>query len=312
MFPVLLTIDKISISSFGVFLALGLFIGLFLIWRLARAWDLHEERVLDLTFISFMGGLIGARLYFCLENIELFLTKPLTILLFNKVPGFSFWGAIIGSSLTLLFFAKRMKLNFWMVADIASVGFIGGLVLTNLGCFLGGCDVGIVSKLFLAVNMVGEVGRRFPVQILEALLFLIILKHLWVQTTHFHQPGKILSLALIYTGLIKLLMEPFKVNHDEGVYLSGGLIILGINILYKITKRNLILDLKSFGRFLIGLFTSSDTRKHTLASLNKYLYNQKTSVSWGFRNLKKSFSLKKVLRRLNVRFSHKNDKLYQK
>lgn len=296
MFPVLFSIGKISISSYGIFLVLAFFLGLFLIWRLARAWDLNEEKILDLTILSFFGGLIGARTYFVIEHFSLFREHLLSIIVFNRIPGFSFWGALLGSLLTLYYFAKRSRVDFWMVADIVSVGFIGGLVLSNLGCFLGGCSVGISSKMFLAVNMVGEVGKRFPVQILEATIFALVLKRLWAQTTHFHERGRIFSSALIYIGAIKLLMEPLKANHNEGIYFSGFLIILGINLFYKISKRNFILDIKSLLKYLASLFSSNQSRKKTLAVILKYCYNQKTSISWGFRNLKKN------LRRLNVRF----------
>ena len=305
MFPVLFTIGKIPVSSYGLFLSLSFFFGLFLIWRLARAWDLNEEKILDLTILSFFGGLIGARIYFVALHFSLFSQHPLSIIIFNRIPGFSFWGALLGSAITLYYFSKKQKIDFWMIADIASVGFIGGLILSNLGCFLGGCSVGIVSKLFLAVNMVGEVGKRFPVQILESFLFAFALRRLWSHSTHFHERGRILSSALIYIGVIKLLTESLKANHNEGVYFSGVLIILGIYIFYRNSKRNLTQDLQNFVKYLISLFTSAQTRKRTLALIIKYCYNQKTSISWGFRNWQ--VSLKKNLRRLNVRFSYKNN-----
>lgn len=311
MFPILLTIGRISISSYGVFLALAFLLSLFLIWRLSRAWDLNEEKVLDLTILTFFGGLIGARIYFVLNHPGAF-SNFLNILLFNKVPGFSFWGSFLGAWLTLYFFSKRQRFDFWMAADIASVGFIGGLILSNIGCFLGGCNVGIPSKLFLAVNMVGEIGKRIPVQAMEALLLFLVLRNLWVQTTHFHQRGKILALSLIYIGIIKLLMEPLKASHDEGIYLSAALVILGVNIFYKISKRRLVLDAKELLKYMLSLFNSPESRKQAMAAAYKYWYNQKTQLFWGLRNLKRAFSLKKNLRRINVRISYKNNKLYQK
>ena len=72
MFPVLFSIGKITVSSFGVFLTLGFLFGVFLVWRLTRAWELNEEKILDLTMLTFIGGLIGARIYFLMENWQLF------------------------------------------------------------------------------------------------------------------------------------------------------------------------------------------------------------------------------------------------
>lgn len=302
MFPVLFSIGKISISSFGVFLASGFLLGLFLIWRLARAWDLDEEKILDLTILTLLGGLVGARIYFCIEHWQFFLSNPFLSLLFYKAPGFSFWGGLLGGSLTLYFLTRRKKQDFWMISDIAAIGLLCGLIFANLGCFFGSCNIGIQSN-FLAFNMIGAIGNRFPTQILEAILLLILLFNLWKKSIHFHPRGEILSLALIYIGVIKLAVEPLKASHID-LFLSVILMALGINIFYKVTKRSPKADFKNFSLFLYKLLTSSLTRKLAMDRLKKYWYNQKTSLSWKWRNFRKN------LRRLNVRISYQNNRVH--
>ncbi len=303
MFPVLFSIGNISISSFGVFLALGFLFGVFLVWRLSRAWDLDEEKILDLTLLTFLGGFLGARAYFVLENFQFFIQSPLKIIIFTHFPGFSFWGGFLGGWLSLFYFTRRLRLDFWQIADIASVGFLGGLIFSNIGCLLGGCSIGIASKLFFAVPQVGVIGKRLPISGFEALLLIFVLFIIWSRATKFHLRGKIVSLSLIYIGIVKLLMEPFKQKHDLGYVFSTVLIILGLTILYRITKRNFLLDLKNLSLFPLNFFTDPRLRKIVIDRLNKTWYNQKTSFSWKFRNIKK------IARRLNVRFSYKNNRI---
>ena len=119
MLPVLFSLNKVSLSSFGVFTTLGFLVGVFLVWRLSRAWDLDEERILDLTLLTFLGGLFGARLYFVLEHLSVFALNFLRIILINKYPGFSFWGAILGGWLTLFYLCRSKKMDFWLISDIA-------------------------------------------------------------------------------------------------------------------------------------------------------------------------------------------------
>ena len=105
MFPTLLTIGSFSLSSFGVFLALAFLFGVFLIWRLSRAWDLDEEKILDLMLLTFLGGLVGARLFFGLINIlavkwgynevKIFLIW-FDILAYLFFVGLAIWGIIAG------------------------------------------------------------------------------------------------------------------------------------------------------------------------------------------------------------------------
>lgn len=296
MFPVLFSIGSWSVSSFGIFLALGFLLGLFLIWRLTRAWDLDEEKILDLILITFIGGILFARVFFALENWQYFAPSPLNIVKFSKFPGFSFWGGFLGGWLTLYIFARRKRLDFWQLADIAFVGLLGGLILAQLGCFLGGCSIGAPSKAFFAVNMVGFIGKRWPVQVVEALLLSIGLLKIWSQATHFHQRGKIVGMGLILVGTIKLILEPLKQNHSDAIF-PLFFILLGLVIIYKITRQNPITQVKGLTVFLGSLFTDSKARKKIIQNLGKYCYNQKASFGWKLRNLKK------LLRRSNVKFS---------
>lgn len=296
MFPVLLTVGSISVSSFGVFLALGFLFGIFLIWRLTRAWDLDEEKILDLVLLTFIGGMFASRVYFAVENWQYFTASPFNLFLITKVPGFSFWGGFLGGWLTLYIFAKRKHLDFWQLADIAFVGFLGGLTLAEFGCFLGGCGIGVPSKAFFAVTMVGFVGKRWPVQAIEAFLLSVSLVKIWSQATHFHQRGKIVGMGLVLVGAIKLILEPLKQNHSEMAF-PLFFILLGSVILYRVTKQNPISQLKGSAAYLIQCITDPKVRKAAIQSLSKFWYNQKASIGWKVRNLKK------LLRRLNVKFS---------
>ncbi|MBI2040223.1 prolipoprotein diacylglyceryl transferase [Candidatus Microgenomates bacterium] len=305
MFPVLFSVGKFGVSSFGLFLGLAFLFGVFLIWRLSRAWDLDEEKILDLTLLTFGGGLIGARIYFGIEHFDIFSSNPLRLILVNKFPGFSFWGAFLGGWLSLYFFAKRKRIDFWQVADVASVGFLGSLILADIGCLLGGCSIGIVSN-FLAVPMVGVIGKRFPVQALEAILFLISLKIIWWQATHFHFRGKIVILTLILVGLIKFFTEPLRAIHSGGYIFSLTLVILGVSIFYKLHsgKRTPLSDFHSFISLLRSFLTDGGARKIMVDHLKRNWYNQKTSLYWKLK------SVTKILRRFRVRFSHKQSKVY--
>lgn len=296
MFPVLFSIGKFAVSSYGVFLALGFLLGIFLVWRLGRAWDLDEEKTLDLTLLTFLGGLIGARAYFILDHLQEFANSLQDIVLINKAPGLSFWGGVLGGWLTLFFLAKRFRMNFWQLADIASVGLLGGLIMSDLGCFFGGCSVGAPSKYFFAVTMVGSIGRRWPIQVAEALLLTLSLLKIWSMATHFHQRGKIASLSFILIGIIKLILEPFRRDHS-GILFSIAFILLGMTIFYRITKQNPIINLKNSLQSIGAFFTDPKSRKLALQNFGKSWYNQKTAIAWKIRNLKK------MPRRSNAKFS---------
>lgn len=296
MFPVLFSFGGFTVTTFGVFLALGFLAGVFLIWRLCRAWDLDEEKILDLTILSFLGGLLGARLYFVIENLPYFISSPLDVILINKTAGFSFWGGFFGGSLALYVWSKRFKADFRQLADIALAGLLGGLILSSIGCFFGACSVGTPTKSFLGISMIGFVGKRWPVQLFEALLLLFAYFKIWGYATHFHQRGKIAALGLIYIGAIKLAVLPLKEAKNEFIF-AVILVLLGFTAYYRIIKQTPLTTLKTSVKYIINLFKYSSARKQLVQKIGKYWYNQKTGFVWKFR------SLKKLLRRSNVKFS---------
>lgn len=295
MFPVLFSIGRISVSSYGFFLALGIFFGIFLVWRLSRAWDLDEEKILDLTVLTFLGGLLGARAFFVIRHLTDFAAAPVNIILINKVPGLSFWGGFLAGWLILYFFARKFRIDFWQVADIAAVGLIGGVLFSDIGCFLGSCNIGVPSKAFFAVTMAGSIGRRWPVQVFEAMLLLAGLIKIWSQATHFHQRGKIAGLALILIGIVRFILAPLQQN--QAVFSAVICLILGVIILYRVTKQNPLIQFRKIRKFIIKFVIDPETRKQVIQILSRSWYNQKTNIIWRLRNLKK------LLRRSNVKFS---------
>lgn len=142
--------------------------------------------------------------------------------------------------------------------------------------------------------MVGLIGRRWPIQLLEAIIFAVALLNIWSQATRFHQSGRIVSISLITIGVTKLILLPLRATGDDLIF-AGIILLLGVTIFYRITRRVLLSDLKSLIRFCLS-------PKKILGTLQKQWYNQKIKIAWRFR------SFKKLLRRINVRFTVKNTK----
>ncbi len=282
----------IPISSFGLFLALAFTMSFFFVWRLLRAWDLDEEKILDLFLLTFFGALIGARAFFIEQNFSYFGWDFGKWFLIMKYPGLSFWGAFLGGWLTLFVFAKKLKEDFWQMADLFAPGFLASLILGNIGCFLGGCYAGVLSNTFFAINVVGVVGKRFPVQILEALFLGLLLLQIWPMAKKFHFRGKIISLTLVFTGLVKFISSFFVARAGNSAFLSLAIFFLGLLIFYKAGKRSFRDDFLSLRQFSLSL---------VLDQLKKSWYNKKIVWKMKLKNIWKFMQ-----RRLNVRVAPKN------
>lgn len=222
MFPVIASIAGFTISSFGLFLLLAFIAAFFVIWRIIRVYDIDQEKTVDLFLATIFGSIIFARIYFLLLHIPFPLSANYIFNIYHY-PGMSFWGGLIGAGLVLAVIGKRMKFNIWQMADIAVIGLFIGLVFSSIGCLLGSCEYGNQSALPIAVSLVGVIGKRFPVQIIQAVLALGVFFYLWKAMLRFHSDGKIAGMGLLLLGLIKIALEPLR---------PAQLLLWGINISY--------------------------------------------------------------------------------
>lgn len=299
MLPVLFSFANFSVTSFGFFLVLSLILGLFLIWRASRVYEVDPEKVLDLYFLTLFSAFLFARLYFVATHLRDF-DEPLKVLLFNRYPGFSFWGGLLGGILAIRFFSPRLNLIFWQVLDFAAIGLFLGVAVSSLGCLLGSCGYGVVSDLPFAVSQAGLIGKRFPLQIVEGLLFLAAFKYLWRGVLRFHSDGSVAALGLVFLGAFKFFLEFLRGDTQTapvfgislGFIYSALTFISGVVIYYKLGKRSVSADL----RYLFSVLRSSSRRKVLVQKLQKscynFLINFRLSVKKGARGFLKSLNVK--------------------
>lgn len=174
MYPILFTIGPITIYSFGVFLFVGFFLALFIIWRRLREQGLEETKILDFLFFVTFWGIISARVGFIITHFELFGFSLSRFVFLGRFPGLSFWGGVLGAVLAMAYFIRRNRWDFWKVADEAVFGFAPFAVLSHLGCFFDGCSLGRQTGAFWGMFFPGSLLRRHPVSLFEAAVFLAI------------------------------------------------------------------------------------------------------------------------------------------
>ena len=307
MFPILFTIGPFVISTVGVFIALGFLSAVFVSWRLAKVYDIKEEKILDMALSTFGGGLVVARMVAVALNFNSYASLEKIIYL-HKYPGLSFWGGFFGAALSLWLFSKFAKLPLWQVADFAAVGVLTGLVIGNFGCFFGGCGFGAVSDLPIALPVVGLIGKRLPISLIEGIILLFVTLRLYKQVIKFHFAGKIVAKFLIILGILKFISEFYRGNTSlifPNAWVSFGHVTalitfgLGVAVFYSRSKRNIFTDAEN----LLDLFSEAKKRQLVLSSWKKSWYNHKTAWRLNFnKSLLSIKSLPKRLRRkLNVK-----------
>ncbi|EKE14597.1 MAG: hypothetical protein ACD_12C00401G0002 [uncultured bacterium] len=222
MLPVLLNLGFLKIYTFGVFLVLGFFWAIFLLWKNIRLTSFKEEDVFDGLFLSMFGALFFGRLTFVFLNFKDFGFNLLKFVLINGYPGISLYGAIFGGLLILYLFTNSRKLNFNELVDYFVTPLFITLSFGKIGGFFAGVEIGKKTNFLLKTKYVGFDGTRHLVGLYEGLILMIGLlvayKILFeIRKERFYK-GFLLRFFIWFLALTIFLFDNLRDNH---IYFLG-------------------------------------------------------------------------------------------
>jgi phosphatidylglycerol---prolipoprotein diacylglyceryl transferase len=205
--PVCFHIGSRPIYWYGVLMAAAFLTGIAHWRRLGRRQGRDSAFVTDLAFWIMIGGILGARAVYVLENLGEYLKEPLTILRVDQ-GGLTYYGGFLGSGLAIALFARRHHEPLDALLDFVITAVPLGHALGRVGCFLNGCCFGRPSDLPWAVAMEG--ARRHPVQLYEAAVNLLLYGVLTAFALRRPPPGRVLALYLLTYGPARFVLERFR------------------------------------------------------------------------------------------------------
>jgi phosphatidylglycerol:prolipoprotein diacylglycerol transferase len=258
MLPVLLNLGFIKIYTFGVFMVLGFFWAIFLLWKNIRLTSFKEEDVFDGLFMSLFGALFFGRLVYVFLNFKDFGFNILKFFLINGYPGISLYGSIFGGFLVLYLFVSSRKLNFNDLIDYLITPIFIALAFGKIGAFFSGGEIGTKTNFLLKVKYVGFDGMRHLVGLYEGLMFVlgVILAYkilFEIRKEKFYK-GFLLKFFLWFLAITIFLFDKIKENHlyflgQSLDFLISLIILLTISFHFVYYFRNGILSfIKNYGQ----------------------------------------------------------------
>ena len=123
-----------DIYWYGVIMAAAMIIAVGLAYSEERRKKLKKDTVIDLCLCIIPAGIVGARLYYVLFELESYLKDPITILYIWR-GGLAIYGAVIGGLLAAFIFAKVRKIRFLTLADVIAPGLVLAQAIGRWGNF---------------------------------------------------------------------------------------------------------------------------------------------------------------------------------
>jgi phosphatidylglycerol---prolipoprotein diacylglyceryl transferase len=209
--------------------------------------------VSDLTLVSVVFGILGARIFHILDTPNEFLADPLAMI-FTRA-GLSIYGGLICGGVAGAIYLKKYSLPIRPMLDALAPSIALGYGIGRIGCQVSGdCDWGVASNMLLKPdfipswfwaqtyenNIAGVLIASpgvYPTPIYEALTVLFIFGILWLNRKNNYSPGYTFSLYLLLSGFSRILIEKIRINSEyqflnlsftQAEFISAISILLGL------------------------------------------------------------------------------------
>ena len=221
--PILIDLGLFEIRWYSLAYILGIIIGWMYATRIIKLTttnkynfeQIKKSNFDDLIIYLVIGIILGGRLgYIFFYNLEYYIQNFPEIFKIWQ-GGMSFHGGLIGIIISIIFFSKKTKINFFKFSDIVSCVAPIGIFLGRVANFINGELYGKVSTLPWSVIFPngGDVGRH-PSQIYEAILeglvLFILINYLALKKELLFKTGYISGLFLILYSILRIFSENFR------------------------------------------------------------------------------------------------------
>ena len=123
-----------DIYWYGIFIGLGVILGVLLALHEAKRTGQNPDTYLDFIIYAMIIAIIGARLYYVIFSWDFYSQHPEKIFAIRE-GGLAIYGGIIGGVLPAIVYSRVKKKNFWVMADTMAPSLILGQMLGRWGNF---------------------------------------------------------------------------------------------------------------------------------------------------------------------------------
>lgn len=123
-----------DIYWYGIFIGLGVILGVLLALHEAKRTGQNPDTYLDFIIYAMIVAIIGARLYYVIFSWDFYSQHPEKIFAIRE-GGLAIYGGIIGGVLTAIVYSRWKKKSFWVMADTMAPSLILGQMLGRWGNF---------------------------------------------------------------------------------------------------------------------------------------------------------------------------------
>ena len=256
MYPIIFDFGNISlfgfqfhpvINSYGFMLMMAFYSCYYFLNKDLNHLGYDAKLASDIVFAAAVGGILGSKIYYLIENFERVKADPSGMILSGA--GLVFLGGLMGGTLGVTYVIRKNNLSWLKFADIVAPLLILGYAVGRIGCFLVGDDYGLPTHVawglefpnglppstysvfqsyYPWVSLEGfspGVLKVHPTQIYESIIGFGIFYFLFKRRKKVLVVGSLFFTYLIFAGSERFLIEFLRVNTKYLFELSASQLI---------------------------------------------------------------------------------------
>ncbi len=254
MYPVLLQIGHVTLHTYGLLVAAGVLVGLWLARRQAERAGLDPDRVWNLGIYMVLAALVGSKLWLLLADWSYYVAHPREVFSFSTLlSGGVYYGGFLAALAVVLLYARHFRMRFLTLADVYAAPLALGHAIGRLGCFAAGCCYGKPTSLAWGVTFTNPYARALvgtplgiplhPTQLYESAAEFLIFVFLVFLGRRQRFAGELFASYAVLYGLARGTIEFFRGDPDRTLLAGGAfslmqvvsvaLIVVGVTLLLR-------------------------------------------------------------------------------
>jgi len=232
VFPELIHVGRFVLPTYGVLVATGVLVGLWISVRNSEKQGINPDDAWNFGILVVFCGIVGAKILYIINDWSYYSSHPGELFSLGTLQaGGVFSGGLIASFIAAVWYIRRHRMPPLGTCDAFAPGLALGHAIGRLGCFAAGCCYGKPTHFFWGVTFTNPIANRNsqtplniplePTQLFESAVELVNFFVLMWLFRRKKFDGQVFGAYLILYGVARFFLEFIRGDEGRGSVFGG-------------------------------------------------------------------------------------------
>ncbi|MBZ5682971.1 MAG: prolipoprotein diacylglyceryl transferase [Acidobacteriia bacterium] len=236
MYPQLLHVGRFFLPTYGLLVASGVLIGLWISVRNSERLGIDGEKSWNLGILVVLCGIVGAKILYILNDWSEYAAHPSEIFSIATLQaGGVFSGGLLAAFIAAAWYVRKHHMPALGTCDAFAPGLAVGHAIGRIGCFAAGCCYGKPTHHIWGVTFTSSIAHDVagtplyqalePTQLFESAVELANFFFLMWLLKRRKFDGQIIGAFMFIYGVARFFLEYLRDDPGRGSVFNGALTV---------------------------------------------------------------------------------------